>query len=127
MSTAATDDLFALDVTGCDHSRSSTGYPSLGEITAEVETGMEREAERAESLQHQTEQLSGTDRNMPGKPNSNNRADAATLVLKDCGKHWGETSGRCSKCAHFGAMRAEHPEWFQYDGPPWLAVLGEPI
>lgn len=45
------------------------------------------------------------------------------LIKKYCGKHYGEAPGPCSKCAYIDNHRKAHPECYQYDGTPWIAVL----
>lgn len=43
------------------------------------------------------------------------------LVKKDCGKHWGQVAGKCSKCA----LNEDYQRkgCLQYGGTPWLAVI----
>ena len=51
------------------------------------------------------------------------------LVKKDCGIHSGMQPGKCSKCPYLNAQHAEHRRkgYLQYDGTPWVAVLGEAV
>lgn len=54
------------------------------------------------------------------------------LVKKDCGKHWGAEPGPCSKCAYFRELEsspkyAKYRKGLQYNGTPWIAVLGPPV
>lgn len=48
-----------------------------------------------------------------------------TLVKKDCGKHWGNTSGPCSKCALHADYRRKG--YLQYGGAPWAEMIGAPV
>ena len=47
------------------------------------------------------------------------------LVKKDCGIHWGMTSGPCRKCGANANVSAKHRAGLQYGGTPWAAVLGD--
>lgn len=44
------------------------------------------------------------------------------LIKKDCGKHYGTTGGKCSKCA----LNADYQRkgYLQYQGTPWSAAVG---
>ena len=46
------------------------------------------------------------------------------LVLKACGKHYGEAPGPCAKCRHFERLKSSpaYRAGTQYDGTPWMGA-----
>jgi len=46
------------------------------------------------------------------------------LFKKNCGKHWGITTGQCKKCKYFAT---QDTKLVQHNGDPWWMIEGSPI